>query len=85
MIRTVNRLTATKVKSLSDPGRHSDDGELYLRIRATGTKSWAFSYSDNGRRRDLGLGGFDKLTLAQARSRMSCCDDRRPLSFQRPY
>lgn len=73
MSRSLNRLTATKVKSLSDPGRHSDGGNLYLRIRPSGAKSWIFNYSDNGRRRDLGLGGLDMVTLAQARVKAAAC------------
>lgn len=73
MSRTLNKLSATRVKALRDPGRHSDGGGLYLRIRPSGARSWIFNYSDNGRRRDLGLGGYTDVTLAQARVRASAC------------
>lgn len=67
------KLSATKAKSLSTPGRHADGGGLYLRIRPTGAKSWIFHYADGPRRRDLGLGGFTAVTLAQARKKAAEC------------
>lgn len=73
MSRSLNRLTATLVKSLTKPGRYSDGGGLYLRVRKTGSRSWLFNYADNGRRRDLGLGGLNTLTLADARNRAASC------------
>lgn len=73
MTRALNKLSAARAKALRDPGRHSDGAGLYLRIRPSGAKSWIFNYSDNGRRRDLGLGGYSDVTLAQARDRARAC------------
>lgn len=73
MSRALHKLTASQVKALKKPGRHSDGGGLQLRIRSSGSKSWVFNYSDYGRRRDYGLGGFEKLTLAEAREKAAEC------------
>lgn len=44
------------------------DGQgLFLRIRPTGAKDWLFVYTFAGKRRKLGLGSFDGVTLATAR------------------
>ena len=63
------RLSATKVKALSDPGRYSDGDGLYLYIGKTGSKSWVQRITIDGRRRDIGLGGYPGVSLAQARRR----------------
>ena len=73
MAGTLNKLTASRVKALTQPGRHSDGGGLQLRIRPSGSKSWVFNYREYDRRRDYGLGGFDTLTLAQAREKAPAC------------
>jgi|GEM_PF-2908505 len=73
MAGTLNKLTASRAKALTAPGRHSDGGGLQLRIRPSGSKSWVFNYRENDRRRDYGLGGFDTLTLAQAREKAAAC------------
>ena len=52
----MGELTATKVKALTEPGRHRDGDNLYLNISKGGTKSWVLRYSLDRRRRDMGLG-----------------------------
>jgi len=73
MAGSLHKLTASQVKSNKKPGRYSDGGGLQLRIRSSGSKSWVFNYQDNGRRRDFGLGGYEKLTLAEAREKAAEC------------
>lgn len=68
-MRAINQLTTTKVKRLSDRGRYADGAGLYLYIAAGGSKSWVYRWKVNGRRRELGLGGFPGVTLARARDR----------------
>lgn len=68
-----NRLTARTVASLSKAGRHADGGGLYLRIRPSGSKSWLFNYRVDRRRRDVGLGGVDSVTLGEARRLAELC------------
>jgi integrase len=62
-------LTATKVEAVSDPGRYSDGGGLFLHIRDGGSKQWVVRVQKHGRRRDIGLGGYPKLRLVDARKR----------------
>ena len=65
------KLSATEVKALHKPGRHSDGGGLHLFITKTGNKSWVQRIVIDGRRRDIGLGGYPTVSLAQARKRAS--------------
>ena len=75
--RTLNRLASAKLKTLSDPGRHSDGGGLYLVIEPTGSKRWAFIFrwkphkgtKGPGRLREMGLGSFNAVSLARAREK----------------
>lgn len=46
----------------------SDGQGLYLRIRPNGAKDWLFIYTFAGKRRKMGLGSFDGVSLATARS-----------------
>ena len=61
-------LTALKVKS-AKAGRHGDGKGLYLLVSGRGAKSWVLRVQHDGRRRDLGLGSIDDLTLEEARDR----------------
>ena len=63
------KLTALKVKALREPGRYGDSGGLYLVIRPTGSKSWVQRAVVDGRRRDIGVGGYPTISLAKARER----------------
>ncbi len=70
MARARNKLTARKLATLSEPKRHSDGGSLYLAIDGEGAtmrRRWLFLYPWNGRRREMGLGGFPAVSLADAR------------------
>ncbi|MCY4528884.1 MAG: integrase arm-type DNA-binding domain-containing protein [Chloroflexi bacterium] len=63
------KLSATRVRALKDPGRYSDGEGLHLFISKIGRKSWVQRITVDGRRRDIGLGGYPKVSLAQARKR----------------
>lgn len=65
----VGKLTAAKAKSLTKPGRYGDGGGLYLRVAPGGSRQWVQRLMTNRRRRDLGLGGFPVVSLAEARTR----------------
>src|ERR1019366_1628265 len=70
MIRTRNKLSARTVASLSRSGRYSDGGNLYLRIGpADGThrRRWIFRFVWRARTREMGLGGYPEVSLADAR------------------
>ena len=63
------KLSATKVKALNEMGRYSDGEGLYLYISKWGSKSWVQRITVGGRRRDIGLGGYPTVSLAEARKR----------------
>ena len=63
------KLSATRVRALRQPGRYSDGDGLHLFIHKNGRKSWVQRITVEGRRRDIGLGGYPTVSLAQARKR----------------
>ena len=69
MAQEVNKLSAVTVKAITAPGRHLDGAGLYLSVSPTGAKSWTLLYHHKGKRRELGLGRFPAVSLAQARER----------------
>ena len=62
-------LSATRVKTLKEPGRYSDGEGLHLFINKAGRKSWVHRITIGGRRRDIGLGGYPSVSLARAREK----------------
>ena len=81
-------LSATRVRALKEPGRYSDGGGLHLFISKVGRKSWVHRITIDGRRRDIGLGGFPSVSLAQAReraiaNRAAVAEGRDPLADRR--
>ena len=81
-------LTHAKVKALETPGRYGDGGGLYLNVAKGGSKSWVQRIAIDGRRRDVGLGGFPAVSLAKARERASqnrdaIADGRDPVAEKR--
>lgn len=64
------KLTALEVSRLKETGKHSVGEGLYLQISKTGSKSWLFRYSYNGKSKWMGLGPAHIVTLAEARSKM---------------
>lgn len=69
------KLTETKIKKLTEPGIYSDGGGLYLRVRSGGSAQWFFIYKRQGKRTELGLGGYGQgtapVSLALAREKAS--------------
>ena len=62
-------LSAAQVKALEEPGRYADSGGLQLYISKGGSKSWVQRITIDGRRRDIGLGGYPSVSLARAREK----------------
>ena len=62
------RLSAAKVKAIKKPGMHGDGNGLYLRVTGSGSRSWMQRIVIHGRRRDMGLGSYPAIGLAQARA-----------------
>ncbi|WP_426612923.1 tyrosine-type recombinase/integrase [Bradyrhizobium sp. McL0616] len=61
------KLTAAKVAAIRKPGRHSDGGNLILRVSKQGDKSWGYRFGIDGRERTAGLGPLRRVSLAEAR------------------
>jgi len=76
MSRYSNRLTIAKARSINKPGRHSDGSGLYLRVRKSGSKSWIFQHGKNGKYREIGLGSFEHVSLADARMKAKALAER---------
>jgi len=71
MAKAVKALTALEVNRLSAPGMHTVGAVpgLYLRVlpSPSASRSWILRIKIGGARRDLGLGGYPEVSLAQAR------------------
>ena len=62
------KLTAAFARGVTKPGKYGDQHGLILRVQPSGAKQWIWRGTVNGRRRDLGLGGFPYVSLAEARA-----------------
>jgi integrase len=73
MATGIERLSARSVTTAKcPPGKVArflaDGGGLYLRVGATGSRSWIFRYRLSGKSHDMGLGSLHTVTLAEARA-----------------
>ncbi|MES2663041.1 MAG: integrase arm-type DNA-binding domain-containing protein [Pseudomonadota bacterium] len=65
-----NLLSDRKIKVVKSEDKEfllSDGRGLFLRVRPTGAKDWLFIYTFDSKRRKMGLGSFEGVTLASAR------------------
>ncbi len=84
----MGKLTAAKVKSIAKRGLHGDGGTLYLAVAKGGSKSWVQRVTIDGKRHDIGLGGYPYVGLAAARqqamdNRTAIAAGRNPLAEKR--
>lgn len=63
------RLTARKVETIRALGLYGDGDGMYLRVRSGGARYWALRITMQGTRRELGLGPYPALSLADAREK----------------
>src|SRR5436305_1641859 len=73
MGQAINRLSARRVQTIAEPGRHADGGGLYLVVDANGSKRWVFKYKRGKKTYEMGLGGLASVPLARARECASEC------------
>lgn len=84
----MGKLPVRKMRALTVPGRYGDGGTLHLVVSPRGTKSWVQRITIDGKRHDLGLGGWPIVSLAMARDRVFAnrrtgADGRDPLAAKR--
>lgn len=65
-MRATNRLTAGDLRN-PKPGKHADGANLWLHARDDGGAQWVLRVTVHGRRREMGLGGYPTVGLAEAR------------------
>ena len=63
----MGKLTASKLKGLTEPGRYSDGDGLFLVVRPAGGRNWVLRALCGGRRRDIGIGPLKSVDLGDAR------------------
>lgn len=69
MPKIAKELSAKAVRDLKSPGMYSVGGVpgLKLQVTPSGAKSWLLRVKVGDKRREIGLGGFPGVTLAEAR------------------
>jgi hypothetical protein len=80
MSKKAIELGALQVSRLTKPGAHAVGGiaglKLKLKINDAGARSWVLRATVGGKIRDMGLGGYPDVTLAQARERARAARDQ---------
>ena len=61
------KLTDKTIRALKVPGRYGDGGGLYLVADNANAKRWIWRGVIQGRRTDLGLGSYGRVSLSDAR------------------
>jgi integrase len=67
------KLSGLKVERARGPAVLRDGGGLLLRVEASGSKRWVYRFDLDGRRREMGLGSYPDIGLAEARQRAAAC------------
>lgn len=65
--RPTKSLTAQFVCTIARPGKYFDGNGLILRVQSNGSKQWIQRITIRGRRREMGLGNPELVSLANAR------------------
>jgi len=73
MAKTINRLTDRTIRSIEQHGMHADGGGLWLQVSGATGRSWIFRYSLRGKAREMGLGPYPRVGLAEARAERDRC------------
>lgn len=68
MRRPAKALSARFVQTVTEPGKYFDGHGLILRVDQRGSKAWLQRIVIKGKRRELGLGSVDFVSLAEARA-----------------
>ena len=64
------KLTSAGLRHLVEkPGRHGDGAGLFFRTLGSGKSYWAYRFRVDGREREMSIGPFPEVSLAQARAK----------------
>ncbi|WP_373086798.1 tyrosine-type recombinase/integrase [Sneathiella sp.] len=66
----IHRLTPRKVAT-AGTGKYEDGGGLRLVVSNAGSRKWVLRFTLNGKRREMGLGSYPDVGLADARTKAS--------------
>jgi len=61
------KLTDAKLRTLTEPGKHSDGGGLYLELTTAGGRYWRMKYRFSGKENRLAFGVYPAVSLKAAR------------------
>ena len=64
----MGKLTARKVET-AKPGKYGDGDGLQLAVSPSGAKKWVLRFLWQGRPREMGLGSYPEVGLAEARDK----------------
>ena len=86
-VARIGKVKAVEVAKAKGPKVLHDGGGLYLRVAPNwrdadgnekpGSKAWVFRFQLDGKRRDMGLGPYPDISLAEARQRATDCRKQR--------
>lgn len=88
MARLIEKLSPLEVSKKTKPGYYGDGAGLWLQVSPSGTKSWIFRFTFAGKQREMGLGPFHTVSLAEARAKAKECrltlrDGKDPLELRK--
>lgn len=68
MVGKMGKLTAKQLPTLSkgETKKHPDGGGLYFCVRESGSPYWMLRYTSNGKRKEMTLGRYPAMSLAEA-------------------
>jgi integrase len=68
--KDMGKLSAKQMRALSknEAKKHPDGAGLYFCVRKSGTSYWMLRYTANSKRREITLGHYPEMTLADARA-----------------
>ena len=64
-----DKLTAAFVRTVTEPGKYGGGRSLMLLVHPSGRKQFVHRITIKGKRRDLGVGAYPEVSLAEARDR----------------